>query len=288
MADLLRIPPIVPTDFAEVVSVLTPMNAIYAVPEDIHKYTAYLGAQCKQIFLRLDDKYHLAQAGDFETIAREITALSGNDASVITVLGSIRAAGSTVDRETGLNIRDLLVRTWGLASHPLAPQKITTDEHPGIQINARQVVVENLQHNKKTGGGCLPGISARLTQPYCTFMTIILEQAMLKQKERYDSAASQLPGVHTITTTIVVPHVAPAAAATVSRKPTREEIDAEQEELEAAIIASLQPVAPRYMPTYEARAARTSVPHSDGSELDEDIKAQLQAAYGPDWSKYIK
>lgn len=51
--------------------------------------------------------------------------------------------------------------------------------------------------------------------------------------------------------------------------------------------------APRYTPTYRAaveraRGARTSsVPHSDDSGLDEDIKAQLQAAYGPDWRKYV-
>lgn len=66
-----------------------------------------------------------------------------------------------------LNIADLLVRTWDLTTK-------------ARYNNARDAVIDNLNHNILAGGGCLAGIAARLAQPYLALLANGLEQRLVQ------------------------------------------------------------------------------------------------------------
>lgn len=169
MADVIK--KIEPTDLTTSKEKLKQIDDVCALEDDIHledptirkKHTSFLGEQY-QFFRSLDAKYSLSKVLDFATVAREILIASGNDKRVEIVLGTIRDSRGTPEAETGLNVQELLVRTWFLAQTPLSPS------------NARELVVLNLVHNKDTGGGCLAGISARLVQPFSHFVDWILNR----------------------------------------------------------------------------------------------------------------
>jgi hypothetical protein len=102
---------------------------------------------------------------------------------VQTVLNSVRTLGKVADRETGLIASEILVKTWNLA------KSSTT------YANAKDVVLFVLKHNIATGGGCIPGISARLTLPYSHFVTAQLEDRHFKAlRSLYSPTAAAATG----------------------------------------------------------------------------------------------
>lgn len=76
-------------------------------------------------------------------------------ANVTTVLNSIEAYGEGNSPETNLPLQSMLTRTWSLK-----------DEYEDSVI----LVLQNLHANKEDQGGCIPGISVRLTQVYTSFV----------------------------------------------------------------------------------------------------------------------
>lgn len=144
---------------------LTEMDAYYRLAENVHKYSKALGAQCKK-FLTLDiETYKFSTLLAFTTVVSEITSFAKNEPNVMKVLATI-ATASGVEPETGLPVQELLARTWSLA------------KAPGSPTNAREMILDNLRHNIETGGGCLAGIAARLTQPYCNLIFWYLQHKM--------------------------------------------------------------------------------------------------------------
>ena len=152
------------------------MQQEYDKATDIHGSTGLLGRLCNEHFVFLDNKCSITQPIidsqniNFETVAREIEELTQQKhrdklANIQRVLESIRTS-SGIEPETGLCIKNLLVSTWALIKHPLM-----------YCSNVKDLVIDNLNHNIETGGGCLAGISARLTQPYSSFIKLILEEA---------------------------------------------------------------------------------------------------------------
>lgn len=143
---------------------------IFALDADIHQHSRRIGSDCLRA-LRLDQQHNLSiNSRDFATVATEILNYSGNNPNVNTVLNSIRANQGTNEPETGLNIADLLVRTWDLTNK--------SGYH-----NGRDVVIDNLNHNILAGGGCLAGIAARLAQPYLALATSALEQRLIQPQQ---------------------------------------------------------------------------------------------------------
>ncbi|MFO1257119.1 MAG: hypothetical protein U1E78_01660 [Gammaproteobacteria bacterium] len=146
------------------------LQGVFALNANIHTYSRQIGTQCRQV-LQLDQQHQLSSnTGDFEAVTREILNHSGNNPRVITVLNSIRANRAATEPETGLNIADLLIRTWDLT------------RKAGYH-NARDVVIDNLNHNIVAGGGCLAGIAARLAQPYLALAANTLEQRLLQPQQ---------------------------------------------------------------------------------------------------------
>jgi len=101
--------------------VLEKMQLIFAREEDVHRHTGYLGEQYREVFVTLDQKYQLSTTTKtVETVIEEIQSQS-NGAEVRATLDSIRSAGNTIEPETGINVQELLVRTWSLTDHVHAP-----------------------------------------------------------------------------------------------------------------------------------------------------------------------
>lgn len=154
-------------DLAQMQNALTELQNMFGQAVDIHTHTRRIGQLCRTIFFPVDEHYGLTQSTleDFERTAAEIqdwaNTLPGTD-KVRTVLNSVRAFRDKTDHETGLPIMQLLMNTWKLAK--MLPHQ-----------NAPSLVIENLRHNKETGGGCYPGIAARLVQPYSVFLHEILK-----------------------------------------------------------------------------------------------------------------
>lgn len=154
------------------------VGALFEQAVDIHTHTRAIGQHFNTCFFPIDKKHQLSQVENFETVAAEILREAENDPRVARVLNSVRANGARLDGETQINIMDLLVRTWNLAKNPLN------------YANAREVVLDALKHNIDTGGGCLPGISARLVAPYANFVNYLLNPQPVAQN-RGDAALEQ-------------------------------------------------------------------------------------------------
>ena len=151
---------------------LNNMGAIYKLDDNVHNHSKYLGAECQK-FLTLDNRYQISGPSkvNFENVCQQITDVSNNDQIIVQVLTTIKNFGNGVESETSLNIKDLLIRTWDLTDHYL------------VAANMKELVIDNLKHNILTGGGCLAGISARLTQPYCNCINwILLEVKKIKEE----------------------------------------------------------------------------------------------------------
>jgi hypothetical protein len=141
------------------------MSKSYVLEDNIHMHSSFLGEKCKE-FLALDNKYGMSGNNteiNAQNIYELIITFSKNDPVIIEILQSIKNFGTNIEQETGLNIEELLIRSWRLSDHCFA------------SANMKELIVDNLKHNKATGGGCLAGIAARLTQPYCCGIGFILE-----------------------------------------------------------------------------------------------------------------
>ena len=171
-------------DLEKVAAPLARVSAICANEVDIHTHTKELGALCRTIFNPIDARHLLSRMRPFSEVVSEIRKAAPVNrkvlsqeisiSSILQTLASIEARGNTTEPETGLNIQELLVRTWTLDNHPKAP------------ANALDLVFANLEHNVVAKGGCLAGISGRLIQPYCNFVQWILN-SQFKSQQRLES-----------------------------------------------------------------------------------------------------
>jgi hypothetical protein len=165
---MLKILEITEQDIQTVKDRLREMQDSYQLEANVHDHAGKLGLACKT-FLELDNKYDIFSscgAVIAKNIYDEIKIFADNDANVVEALNAIQQAGDSLEKETGLNAQDLLIRAWVLADHCFAGDGV------------KAVIIENLKHNKATGGGCLAGITARLTQPYCSNIRSIVDGAM--------------------------------------------------------------------------------------------------------------
>ncbi len=132
---------------------------IFARDDDIHTHTRAL-AQSYAQFYAVDLHYNLSNRDkSVDTAMLEIQNLTPAETlnAVNQALNTIKNT-SQIDAETGLNLQDIFVRTWSL-----------TFKLPNIS-NVVGLVIDNLAHNAQAGGGCIPGIIARLIQPYSAFI----------------------------------------------------------------------------------------------------------------------
>jgi hypothetical protein len=142
------------------------LTQMFETEIDIHTYTRQIGAVYPQ-FYAADRTHNLSTNTQkleevIQAILQRCPATQKN--SVTTVLNTIRAT-TGADNETCANLQELLIRTWSLVNNS------------NNYKNAFQVLMDNLDHNIATGGGCVPGIAARLIQPYIHFVLHMLRQA---------------------------------------------------------------------------------------------------------------
>lgn len=146
-------------------NLLEEMQAIFMQEANVHDYTNRLGDICR-IFIEFDDMHihSLARSPSIDVLAQEVISICPEHLkeNVRTTLTSICNA-QAVDDETKLPLQALLRRTWALRN---------------IYANGTELVCQNLSHNIETEGGCLPGIAARLVQPYTAFLYNALQQSM--------------------------------------------------------------------------------------------------------------
>ncbi len=133
------------------------IEVIFALSDDIHQHTRRLGLICHE-FINADKQYlnSLKDAQNIGQVITDITASCPDEIkpNVLKVLESIRKSGGA-DSETKLPLQELLVRTWSLRN---------------VYGNGVDLILSNLNHNISANGGCLPGIAARLVQPYTAFL----------------------------------------------------------------------------------------------------------------------
>ena len=130
---------------------------------DIHTHTRIIGQHYRK-FYQAEQTYHLSSNNQtVDTVIQEILEKcpDSQKANVNRVLNTIKATAAP-DAETGVNLPELLIRTWSFVkkSH--------------IYTNCVELIINNLDHNIITGGGCFPGIAARLIQPYTSFVLYML------------------------------------------------------------------------------------------------------------------
>ena len=157
---------------------------------NIHAYTKILGDLCREVFFILDDKYKISDIAnkDFENTCQQIlnlaTSAMGEDqetvAIITRVLNTIRISSSTIEAETGLNVIDLLIRTWSVANNLL------------VSPEEKYIIITNITDNILTNGGCLAGISGRLIHIYCSNIRTILEKGQIEKKEANNLQQMQL------------------------------------------------------------------------------------------------
>lgn len=142
------------------------LSPVFGQEVDIHTYTRYIG-DAYPLFNTADLNHTLSSnTQKLEDVIKEIldkcpAAQKGN---VTTVLNTIRAT-TRPDPETKVNLKELLIRTWSLVNMPMN------------HTNAFEEFIKNLNHNIETGGGCVPGIAARLVQPYTHCVLRMLQVA---------------------------------------------------------------------------------------------------------------
>lgn len=163
---------------------LQEIGPIFASDANIHNHTGLLGARCKEIFQPLDEIYSLSNLNKtLVQVKDEILAdtPAAQRANVERALNTIQANNNKIEGETGLNVSELLIRTWALA------------EHWGAPDNSKGLIIHNLHHNAEAGGGCFAGISGRLVQPYTSMIKFILERLeLINMNERRALAAPQV------------------------------------------------------------------------------------------------
>ena len=172
----------------------------FAQAVDIHQHTRSIGVFYQEQVLPLDNKYGITpiltesnQASEYQKICGEILERTPQDrrADMQRVLENFG-----FDSETGLNTRDLLSKIWFLVARSLRCRYLLqsigfqTDEMPTEQFfTPEQYVIQVLLHNITTGGGCKPGINARLVQPYAA---MLLEHLKILKREKENELNAQL------------------------------------------------------------------------------------------------
>lgn len=168
------------SDLAQSNAAIRELNTMFAQDVDIHTYTRRIGQIAAEFYIELDKKHKMTKVtqADFERTAQEIMdkTTPADKAKVNIILNSVRSYKGRKDTETGLDVMLLLVKTWELAKN-------------SYYNNAQAVVIENLRHNKDTGGGCYPGIAARLVLPYARFLEDALAQSLKPEKTIADPDA---------------------------------------------------------------------------------------------------
>lgn len=147
------------------------LSALFAQEVDIHTHTRQIGPHY-QYFNAIDQRYNLSRSTQpLQAVISEILAKCPQDKkkNITTVLNTIQRTRGC-DGETHANLQELLIRTWSLVNMP------------NNYSNAFALFIDNLDHNILTGGGCVPGIAARLIQPYTHFVLCMLQQIPVSQK----------------------------------------------------------------------------------------------------------
>lgn len=230
-------------DIQQAEKTLEEFGAIFKQATNVHLHTKKLGQACTRVFLKLDNQYQLSKGGQtLAMVEADILKFSGNNANVKKVLASIKHPKARKDLETGLNVQDLLIRTWTLACQA------------NNDANARELVIDNLIQNIATKGGCLPGIAARLVQPYSHF---VLNKLQTRVTEALLGTPEQ-----------TMQSIIPAAAAAAASTPRDEEA-----ELALAITESLLISAPSAI-REEKKTFRNTLPvvivEQDKTEEDDE------------------
>jgi len=170
-------------DLKTVEDLFKQLEPIYQSESNVHAHAAQLGAACKQVSA-IDEKYTLSQKLDFNQARQEILDHCKNEGSVAYALNTI--AASNIEPETGLNVKELLVKSWFLAKQSMFKGR-----------NAENLIIDNLKHNTLAGGGCCAGISARLTQPYLFLVKLTLEENKIEAEQMARAfEASLLPAYY--------------------------------------------------------------------------------------------
>ncbi len=142
------------------------LSGLFAQEVDIHTHTRQIGPHY-QYFNATDQRYNLSSnTQKLEEVIKQILARcpAKYKQNITTVLNTIRAT-TRPDNETQANLQELLIRTWSLVNMP------------NNYSNSFDIFIQNLDHNIATGGGCVPGIAARLIQPYTHFVLKMLTHA---------------------------------------------------------------------------------------------------------------
>jgi hypothetical protein len=154
-------------DFEKVRAEVEVIQKAFIQDPQVHNHTKKIGATCKTIFYPIDDKYGFSKVKklDIKVVIQTILKQATEDPGlpeITRVLNTIQDAGADIEPETGLNVAELLVRTWSLAEQD-DPLNGFTD-----------IIINCLHDNIPMGGGCLAGISGRLIQPYGTLIQAAL------------------------------------------------------------------------------------------------------------------
>ena len=133
---------------------------------NIHDHTNALGIIYKTIS-PIDDKNIFSKQETIDAVIEDIAKESRNmpyieteKNNIIRVLNTVKNAGATIEPETGLNVANLLIKTWSLVKN---------------SPTSKGYVLFCLKDNIEQGGGCLAGISGRLIQPYAAEIKACLE-----------------------------------------------------------------------------------------------------------------
>lgn len=163
---------------ARIQSIIQNTADLFASSVDIHEHTVQIGIAYREV-RSMEREFQLTQSVSLDTVINEIMAHSGQDPVIGRVLRSVRAQGASIERETRLNIPQLLISTWSLAK---------TSHY----TNAKDVVIDNLRHNIETDGGCSAGISARLVQPYLHFLKSNVDNRFSPQRQTSSSSSTSV------------------------------------------------------------------------------------------------
>lgn len=215
---------------------LTALNEILSEicdrEDNIHEHTQIIG-QFYQRFYAVDIENNFSSNNEsLEVIIKEILAEcpESKRANVTWVLNKIKAT-TLADTETGVNVQQLLTRTWSLC---------TTHY---LYSNAIAELIKNLDHNILAEGGCVPGIAARLIQPYAAFVLKMLKNLTPETDHRRDEALE-------------------SALAISALEHENKETDEEQRQIELATIVSIS----------------ASAAQRENQGADEEFQRQLEFA----------
>lgn len=159
---------------------LREMEPVFASDANVHDIAGRVGTWA-QAFIDADNA-HLTgiNAGgiDFATVKQQILATCNSSPeyqrlyleNVTKVLNNIEGHGVGNSPETNLPLQTMLIRAWSLKD---------------LYSNGEGIILQNLHANIADHGGCVPGISVRLAQPYAAFVYAQL-------KRQYEAGCSNV------------------------------------------------------------------------------------------------